>query len=409
MPLRSDPQKKHALTLAKGFKCAAGAFGIKRSGKRDLTLIYCDVPCSAAAVMSRTSAPANPIILNRKHLKNNTAQAIVCNAGISNAITGQQGYKNAETMAKLAANALNCKPTDVLVASTGIIGVQLPMDKIETGINTLAQQLKSTPASDEAAARAIMTTDLVPKWASVQKKIGGKTITLGGIAKGSGMISPNMATMLSFITTDVDISPALMHEALTTAANADGSFNKLSIDTDTSTSDTVAILASGLAGNPTIKTKNKDYRLFAEALTELCQDLAYKIIADGEGVNTVIRVTIEGAKTDKDALAFARAVADSPLVKTAVHGHDPNWGRIAAALGKTTAPLNLDKLTISIGSATVLKDGQPVKFNAAKISKELAQSEVGITCHIGKGKARCVFLGCDLSRRYITINADYHT
>ncbi|MHC4995277.1 MAG: bifunctional ornithine acetyltransferase/N-acetylglutamate synthase, partial [Planctomycetota bacterium] len=264
--------------------------------------------------------------------------------------------------------------------------------------------------ADRAAARAIMTTDLAPKHARHTFKIGSKKVTIGGVAKGSGMIAPNMATMLGFITTDTNITAPLLRAALKEAVNADASFNRLSVDTDTSPSDTVVVMASGLAGHAPIKSKNSTaYRTFGKALTLVCQDLAYQIIADGEGVEHVIRVIVKGAKNDKDAVRIGRAVADSPLVKTAVHGGDPNWGRLTMAVGKSGAAVEAKKLTVKIGDVPVYRKGRPVKADLKQLEKLMRAQEVTFTIDLALGKASTEVLGCDLSREYITINADYHT
>lgn len=398
-----------SITAPKGFRAAGGAFGIKRSGKPDLALIASDVPASIAAVFTSVSIPSEPVQLGRKHVRGGVGRAIVCNSGCANASTGKQGLENALEMCRRVAEHLQCKPEHVLACSTGVIGHQLPMEKVLAGIDELSVRLDTSHMADMAAAHAIMTTDLVPKAAVRRIKLGKADVTIGGITKGSGMIAPNMATMLGFITTDAAISPAMLRVALKHAANADASFNRITVDSDTSPSDTVAVLANGMAENARIGVAGASSRKFTEALTDLCRDLAYQIVQDGEGATKVIRVVVEGAKNPADALRAARAVADSPLVKTAVHGGDPNWGRLTAAVGKSGAASKAEKLSVKIGPITVYDRGAPAAADLGTLEHLMNQREVTVTINLRMGKSRCEVLGCDLSREYITINADYHT
>ena len=404
------PRPLTSITKPLGFCAAAGTCGIKASGTPDLAMIACRVPAVAAAVFTTNAVVGAPVTIGRKHVRNGRLRAVVCNSGVSNVATGQQGLDNAVRMCAAVAEALGCDPHDVLPASTGVIGHQLPIDKITTGIASIAPTLSRGPKADAAAARAIMTTDLRPKTALRTIKLGSSTVHIGGIAKGSGMIAPSMATMLVFITTDTNITAAPLRRALRDAVNADASFNRISVDTDTSTSDTVAVLASGLAGNPRISSADAPgYEHFAAALADLCRDLAYQVIADGEGAHHVIRVTVNGAKSAADALRAARAIADSPLVKCAVHGADPNWGRVAAAAGRSGAVVDPSKMTIRIGKTTVYRNARPAKFNPTDVSKAMKKFDVPIHLSLGLGKGHVEVLGCDLSREYIAINADYHT
>ncbi len=398
-----------SVTAPRGFTAAGGTFGIKVSGRPDMALIAADHPCRVAAVFTTNRIPSEPVRVGRRHVAGGRCRAIVCNSGNANASTGQQGMADARAMCAAVAHRLKCKTTEVLACSTGVIGRPLPMGKILPGIEALAGQLADGPQSDAAAAAGIMTTDLHPKHALRKTKIGGKTITLGGIAKGSGMIAPNMATMLGFLTTDADVSLPLLRAALRDAVNADASFNRTSVDTDTSPSDTVVLLASGAAGHAPIKKRDADYARFVEALTALCRDLAYQIVADGEGVEHVLRVRVSGARSAPDALRVARAVADSPLVKTAVHGGDPNWGRLTMAAGKSGALVRADKLIVKIGSIMVYKYGTPANADLKKLEALMKKSEVLLSFDLGLGRGTCEFLGCDLSRDYIRINADYTT
>jgi glutamate N-acetyltransferase/amino-acid N-acetyltransferase len=403
------PTDLTSITVARGFRAAGGTFGIKKSGKPDLALITCDVPATIAAVFTTSAIPSEPVQLGRQHVRSGKGRAIVCNSGCANASTGKQGLANALAMCARVASHLHCKPQEVLACSTGVIGHQLPMDRILPGIDSLAARLDASPKADAEAAVAIMTTDLVPKAAVRTVKLGRRTVTLGGICKGSGMISPNMATMLSFITTDAAISAPMLRAAIKLAVNADASFNRISVDTDTSPSDTVAILASGLAGNEKITTRSADFDKFTAALTDLSRDLAYQIIRDGEGVTRVIRVIVHNARSSADALKAARAVADSPLVKCAVHGGDPNWGRLTAAVGRSGAAVQAGKLTVKIGPVTVYDKGAPAAADVKKLEALMSSPEVVFHIDLRMGTGRCEFLGCDLSRDYITINADYHT
>ncbi len=409
-----------SVTFPKGFLAAGTTCGIKPSGKPDMALIVADVPCAAAAVFTKNRLPGAPVIAGKRHLRNGQAQAVVVNSGCANDATGKQGVDNAVTTCKLVSEALAGQGVyfprqDVVPSSTGVIGPQLQMDKIARGVSQLVAGLSRGPKADADAARGIMTTDLVPKPANASFKLHGKTVRLGGIAKGSGMIAPNMATMLVFITTDADVSPAMLKQALKHAAAA--SFNRISVDQHTSPSDTVAVLASGLAGNKPVTRPGKDLDLFTTKLTALCNNLAYQIVKDGEGATRVFHVAVTGARNEREADRVARAVVDSPLVKTAVHGSDPNWGRIVTAAGYCGVPISPAKLSLSIGrsgpqSVKVFDKGVPSKLSPAqtrRLKQAMQQKEVYFTLDLGRGKAAVNWLGCDLSREYIRINAEYTT
>jgi glutamate N-acetyltransferase/amino-acid N-acetyltransferase len=399
-----------SVTLPRGFRAAAGRCGIKASGKPDLALIVSDQPARIAAVFTTNAVQGEPVIVGRQHVARGLGRAIVCNAGVANVATGKAGRQHAIDMCRTFARAIDCDPHAVLPASTGVIGQPLPIKKILSGIETLAGQLDRGPKVDQAVAEAILTTDLQAKQAHQRLRLGRTTAHLGAVAKGSGMIAPNMATMLVFITTDAAISRPLLNSALRQAVNADASFNRITVDSDTSTSDTVAILANGQAGNPLIRRKDSsDYRRFVRALTDLSCDLAYQIIADGEGATRVIRVEVTGAGSADDAHRAARAVADSPLVKTAVHGADPNWGRLAMAVGKAPAKVDPQRLTIRIGRVKVFERGRPARFDVETASAQMQVDPVLLRIDLGLGTGRCAVLTCDLSRQYIAINADYHT
>ncbi len=400
------------LTSPLGFAAAGGTCGIKPSGTADLAIVLCERPCVAAGMFTTNRVVGAPVTVCKRHLKAGAAQAIVCNSGVANVCTGEAGIEDAIAMAAAVARAApgEVANNQVLPCSTGVIGKRLPIEKILSGIERTMPRLARGPMADSEAARAIMTTDLVPKAAGVTVKIGGKEVTLGAIAKGSGMIAPNMATMLAFITTDADIDARSLKAALKQAV--DVSFNRLSVDHDTSTSDSVLALASGLAGNKRITTRGEHFKAFAKALAELCRELAYQVISDGEGATKVFRVIVQGAASGADADRVGRTVVGSPLVKTAVHGGDPNWGRIAAAVGRSGAKVNPDKLDIQIGKTPVLEAGQPVKLKAAaagRVERAMAQKEVVFTINLHQGKGSSEWLGCDLSREYVTINADYTT
>lgn len=400
----------HSVTAPGGFRAAGVTGGIKASGKPDVAIIVADECCVAAGVFTRNQVKGAPVIISQRHVRNGHARAIVCNSGCSNVATGQRGLDDAVAMCQDVAQRLGCDPHEVLVCSTGVIGRPLPMDKVRRGIELGCEALAAGPAADADAARAIMTTDLVPKHALREATVGGKTVRLGGIAKGSGMIAPNMATMLVFLTTDVAIDPKLLRQALCAATAA--SFNRISVDSDTSTSDSVLILASGAAKNRTITQPGKALDAFTAALTDLCRDLAYQVIQDGEGATKVFRVQICGARSEKDADKVGRAVVDSPLVKTAVHGGDPNWGRLAMAVGKSGAAFDPAALRIAIGDTAVYEHEVPLDLTPARekaLEQVMAKKEITFRIDLGKGEAAAEWLGCDLSREYITINADYTT
>lgn len=403
--------RSRSITIARGFKAAGGTCGIKESGKPDLMLIVSAVPCATAGVFTTNRVVGAPVIVNKRHLRTTAgvARAIVCNSGISNSATGEPGIRDAEAMCQAVADRIGCPRAEVMASSTGIIGRPLPMPKILHGIAALHARLDRGPKADAAAAGAIVTTDLVTKSAFRRFAMSGRTIHLGGIAKGSGMIAPNMATMLVFITTDCAIAPGPLRAALRVAAL--GSFNRISIDEHTSLSDTVLVLASGLAANRAVHTTTgRGYTAFVDALTDLCGDLAYQIVKDGEGATKVFRVRVRGARSVSDADKIGRAIVNSPLVKTAVHGSDPNWGRITTAAGYSGASINPERLSLSIGGVTVFKDGRPVPGAMnRRLAAIMREKEITFTLDAGVGDASVEWLGCDLSRDYITINADYTT
>lgn len=407
------------ITSPLGFFAAGLAAGIKKSGKKDLMLLVSDRPCAAAGVFTTSKTPAEPIIVTKAHLKGKNAaqvRAVVVNAGNANASTGKEGLKNATAMCAQVAAEIGCDTASVLVASTGIIGVPLPMDKVKAGIQGAIPELGRGAESDADAAAAIMTTDLVPKVACATLKIGDKTVTLAGICKGSGMIAPNMATMLGFITTDAAIAPAVLSKALKAATIA--SFNRISVDQHTSCSDAVLVLANGAAGNTPIKPGSADFKKFEAALTQLSKQMAEMIVRDGEGATKVFHVTVSAAKSEKEGDLIAKAIVNSPLVKCAVYGGDPNWGRIVTAAGYSGAQgVDLKKMRLDIGkkgekAVTVYKNGAPAKLSAAdfkKLQEAMKAKDIAMTLAMGAGKAQVTWLGCDLSYDYVKINAEYTT
>lgn len=397
----------NTVTSPRGFLAAGVACGIKKSGNSDLGLIVCPTGAKAAAVFTTNKVVSAAVEVCRRHVKSGEIQAVVVNSGCANACTGQTGIDNAIKMCAAAAKEIETKPSNVLVASTGIIGKQLPIRKIMAGIPRAVAKLSASALAGLEFARAIMTTDTRPKQAVRTLKVSGCDVTIAGAIKGAGMIGPNMATTLSFITTDAAISKPLLGGALKRAVG--DSLNKLTIDGHQSTNDTCMILASGLAGNRPITSQCPRYKKFAKVLAELCDDLARQMARDGEGVTRIFKVIINGAATKAQAAKAARAVADYPLVKCAVHGGDPNWGRIICAAGSAGVKLNPDKLSCRLDDITVFKNGAPRKFDAAKASRVVSQKEHRITVDLGAGKESDFCYGCDLSAEYVSINAEYHT
>ncbi len=388
----------------KGFRAAAAAAGIKKAkGALDLALIVCDVPgSSAAGVFTANRAAAAPVLLCRRHLKKNRgrARAIIANAGNANACTGRAGFNVAEQTAKEVAAILGFKPHEVFVSSTGVIGTPLDVNLILNQLPTLKENLSVENASD--AARAIMTTDSFPKSVVLQSKIGGKTVILAGIAKGAGMIHPHMATMLAYITTDAAVAPATLQKMLRAAV--DTSFNRITVDGDTSTNDSVIALASGQSGvsiRPATSAGNK----FQQGLTELCQKLAKMIVKDGEGASKTVRIEVRGARNASDAERVARAVANSPLVKTALCGSDPNWGRIVCAAGYSGAAIDATKVDVRVNGLYLCRRGVHAGFDEEAAEKELENAELAIRIDLHQGKSDAWMWTCDLTHEYIRINA----
>ena len=391
-----------SVTSASGFLAGAVHAGIKNKGELDLAILCSEVPCKAAGVFTTNQIKSAPVILSQKHIAKGRAQAVVVNSGCANACLGGQGLADARGMANLAAAKLGLSPEDILVASTGIIGVPLPMDKIRAGI----PKIKPTREGGHDFCRAIMTTDTRPKELAVQVDLKGTKFTIGGVAKGIGMVHPNLATMLCFIATDAVVSADFPQAALQKAV--DCSFNMVSIDGDTSPNDCAFLLANGLAGNEPIDFDNGGD--FQEALTAVCTHLAKSMARDGEGATKLIEVIVERAGDQAGARQAARTIAGSPLVKAAMNGNDPNWGRIVAALGRSGARVREDRLDVYLNDVCVMKQGCPVPFSKEEMISDLSKSDnVLIKLYLNLGDGEATAWGCDLSEEYVRINSRYTT
>jgi glutamate N-acetyltransferase/amino-acid N-acetyltransferase len=397
----------NTVTAPKGFLAAGLHCGVKKSGKHDLGLIVCPTGVKAAAVFTTNKIVSAAVQICKKHIRRDRVFGVVVNSGNANTCTGKQGLANAIKMCSETAREIECNSHNVLVASTGIIGEQLPIRKITSGISKAAGKLSASAESGLAFAKAIMTTDTRAKQAVQRLEISGAKVMIAGTVKGAGMIAPNMATTLCFITTDVAITKSLLSKALKGAIG--NSLNRLTVDGHQSTNDTAIILASGLAGNRPIVSQCPRYKKFAKALGELCDDLARQMALDAEGATRMFKVVVKGAASKADAAKACRAVADYPLVKCAVNGGDPNWGRIICAVGSADVKLNPNKLSCKLDDLFVFKNGAPRKFDAKKASKIVSQTEHTITVDLGAGKVSDFCYGCDLSKEYVKINADYHT
>ncbi len=400
------------ITAAKGFEAAAVAAEIKYKNRTDMAMIYSTMPCKAAGTFTTNVVKAAPVLWDKQIVESAPfVQAVVINSGIANACTGKQGMDVCKAEARCAAQALNIPEDAVLVASTGVIGMQMPLDRVSAGIKKLAEAKKADKESGLAAAKAIMTTDTVHKEIAVTFEIGGKTVTMGGMCKGSGMIHPNMCTMLGFITTDVNISKEMLQKAL--SADVVDSFNMISVDGDTSTNDTLLIMANGLAENPEITAEGADYDTFCEALHFITTYLAKKMAGDGEGATCLFETKVIGAATKEDARILAKAVICSSLTKAAIFGHDANWGRILCALGYSGAkfdPENVDLYFLSIsGKMQIFGNGVACPYSEEEASKILADPEVTVLVDMHMGSEEATAWGCDLSYDYVKINADYRS
>ena len=399
------------ITHVRGFTCWGAHMGIK-SKRRDIALIYSEVPASAAAVFTRNVVCAEPIKLSRAHIKDGLAQAFVINSGNANACTGEEGWKGAVAMAETTAEELKIEKEKVIVASTGLIGEPFPTEKVLKGIKECVNKLSSREMAGSLTANAILTTDTFAKEGFTSFTVDGIQINMGGIAKGSGMIHPNMGTMLAFIVCDIAIKPKLLDEALRKAV--DKSFNMITVDGDTSTNDMVAVMCNGKAGNKEITEKDANYDLFLANLEKLCTHLAKLIISDGEGSTKLVEYRTKGAKTEEDARQIVRTVSNSNLVKTAIFGSDPNWGRIIAAAGRSGVNFDPDNVDLWIGTdlnkmIPVLEKGQPVADVREKLKKTMTSSTIIILIDINQGENEAVGWGSDFSYEYVRINAEYTT
>jgi glutamate N-acetyltransferase / amino-acid N-acetyltransferase len=397
----------NTITAPAGFFAAGVKSGIKASGKEDVGVIYCPEGAKAAAVFTTNKVVSAAVEVCRRNLTARSTLAVVVNSGNANTCTGIKGEKDALQMCGTLAGELGCSAENILIASTGIIGRPLPMDKVIGGIKAAASQMSESETAGHSFARAILTTDTVEKNAVEKFNLGAAAITIAGTVKGAGMISPNMATTLCFLTTDINISRPLLQKALRSAIGC--SLNKLTVDGHQSTNDTAILLSSSKAGNKMIKKTGADFDKFVKALRIVCESLAKQMAMDAEGATRIFKVLIKGAATAKDAAKAARAIADYDLVKCAVHGGDPNWGRIICAAGSCGVKIDKDKLTCKLDKLTVFKNGKPTRFDVAKASEIVSAPEHTITVELGAGKYQDYCYGCDLSRDYVTINADYHT
>ena len=395
---------------AKGFRASGIHVGVKTSNtdKKDLALIVADCECSAAAVYTRNVVKAAPLLVTKENLKNGRAQAVVANSGNANACA-PDGEENARRMCVAAAAELGLRDNDVIVASTGVIGQRLPVTVIENGVPALVSSLSYDGSKDAAA--AIMTTDLAMKELAVEFPVGGKTVTIGGIAKGSGMIHPNMGTMLAFLTTDCAISPEMIQKALADAARV--SFNRISVDGDTSTNDMLSLLANGMAENNVITGPGDDYNVFAEALNALCTGLAKMMAADGEGATHLITCRVSGAGSEGEAETLSKSVISSTLTKAAMFGADANWGRVLCAMGYSGAAFDPDLVSVAFiseaGSIAVCENGRGLPFDEGMAKKILSEHDITIDININAGADECTCWGCDITYDYIKINGDYRT
>lgn len=400
------------VTAAKGFLAAGVEAGIKYQNRKDMAMVYSKTPCRAAGVFTTNVVKAAPVLWDKEVVESEwEAQAIVVNSGIANACTGKLGYEYCRETAGAAADALEISPQSVLICSTGVIGMQLPMEKMTEGVRMLAKAIKPGEEAGTDAAKAIMTTDTRNKQVAVKVTIGGKEVTIGGMCKGSGMIHPNMCTMLAFVTTDVNISKKLLQEAL--SADVQDTFNMVSVDGDTSTNDTLLVLANGQAGNHEITEKGADYDTFVEALHYVNETLAKKIAGDGEGATALFEVKIIHADNKEDAKTLAKSVITSSLTKAALFGHDANWGRILCALGYSGAKFDPEAIELylesSAGKILIFKDGMAADYSEEEATRILSCSEVTALVDMKMGEAEATAWGCDLTYDYVKINADYRS
>ena len=400
------------VTAAKGFQAASTAAGIKYQGRTDMAMVYSEKPCVAAGTFTTNIVKAAPVKWDQEIVyQHPSAQVIICNSGIANACTGEEGFSYCRATAKAAAETLNVDENSVLVASTGVIGMQIPIQKLADGVKAMAPKLQGTLEAGNEAAKAIMTTDTKEKEVAVQIEVGGKTVTIGGMCKGSGMIHPNMCTMLGFVTTDACISKQLLQEAL--SQDVKDTYNMVSVDGDTSTNDTVLLLANGMAENPEINEKNEDYQKFSEALNYINTTLAKKIAGDGEGATALFEVRIIGAESKEQAVTLSKSIVTSSLTKAAIYGHDANWGRILCAMGYSGAQFDPEKVDLyfesKAGKIQIIENGVAVDYSEEEATKILSEDAVTAIADVKMGDCTATAWGCDLTYDYIKINADYRS
>lgn len=400
------------VTAAKGFEAAAAKAQIKYKDRTDMALIYSETPCVAAGTFTTNVVKAAPVKWDQEIVKKSPkVHAVVVNSGIANACTGAEGYGYCEQTAQAVERLLRVPVSSVLVASTGVIGMQIPMDRIRDGVALLANAKADTEEAGLEAAKAIMTTDTKPKYAAAQVEIGGKTVTVGGMCKGSGMIHPNMCTMLGFVTTDAVITKEMLQKAL--SEDIRDTYNMVSVDGDTSTNDTVLLLANGMAGNPVIDRENEDYAAFREALNYVNTELAKKIAGDGEGATCLFEVKVVGAESKEQAVTLGKSVITSSLTKAAIYGHDANWGRILCAMGYSGAQFDPDRVDLYFESAAgklkIIENGVSTGYSEELATKILSEEHVTAIADLKLGEASATAWGCDLTHEYVNINADYRS
>lgn len=400
--IKKDTQ---GVTFAKGFTAAGVKAGIKKSGNLDVAVIYTKTQAVVAGTFTQNKVAAAPVYVSKEVVATGTAHAIVANAGCANACTGQQGLDDAHKMAQIAADELGVNANDVIVGSTGVIGVNLPMDKLEAGIKDAVANLSADGSGN--AGRAIITTDTHSKSVTCEFELSGKTVRMGAIAKGSGMIRPNMATMLCYITTDIAIDQALLQKAV--SGCVEKSFNMISVDGDMSTNDMVIVLANGEANNAKITEENADYQIFFDKLMMLCTELAKQIAADGEGASKFLTINVKGAKSFADAKTVGMAIANSPLVKTAFFGEDPNWGRVICAVGYSGADMVPEKTVVKFGGITIFANGTGATYDEKALAHVMKQKDIVIDIELNMGQEDATVWSCDLSYEYVKINGEYHT
>lgn len=393
------------ITAPRGFRAGTAECGIKYPGRPDLTVIASETPAVCAGMFTTNRIKAAPVLVSRRNVQNGIARAIVANSGNANTCNGEDGIAAALAMTVETARSLGCDPSDILVASTGVIGRPFPVEKVAAGIPRAVSSLSTDGGA--LAARAIMTTDTVPKEASIEIEAGDVPIRIAAIAKGAGMIRPDMATMLCFITTDADIEPSALRKALRYAVAS--SFNCITVDGDMSTNDTVFVLANGKAGNPTLRSRSKAFDAFTEGLTEVCLRMARALVRDGEGATKFITIRVSGAASKEEARQVGLSIANSPLVKTAFFGCDPNWGRIICAAGYSGVAVDESLTTIAINDSVLFDTGRVVPFDESEMRKKLAAREITVEVGLGMGQAETTIYTTDLSHDYIKINAEYTT